>query len=79
MKKFFAMAALVAISFGANAQSFEKGTKMLNLGVGIAPTFGTASISGFGFETKWSLPIGASFEIGISDRISVGAIAGIAN
>ncbi|NGM64469.1 hypothetical protein [Sphingobacterium sp. SGR-19] len=43
------------------AQSFQKGDKMLNVGVGIAGGFG--------------IPVGLSYEQAVSDRISVGAYA----
>jgi outer membrane protein W len=68
---------LLTVSY-TNGQSFEKGNKLLNVSVGLAPTFGVTSISGFGFSTKWSPPISASFEFGVSDRISVGAVGGFA-
>lgn len=48
-----------------NAQTFTEGTSVIQLGAGIGSDFG--------------LPLGASYEYGISDKIGVGAYAGYAS
>jgi hypothetical protein len=66
MKKLFTIFALAtAILAGSTAQAqFEKGDKLFNAGVNLGGTYGGG---GFG--------LGASFEAGIHDFISVGAQA----
>ncbi len=66
MKKLFAIFILAAaVLVGTNAQAqFEKGDKLLNAGINLGGTYGGG---GFG--------LGASFEAGIHDFISVGAQA----
>lgn len=62
----FAFALLFSISQGAFAQ-FEKGDKLFNAGIGGG---------GFGYYSGYGgIAIGASFEVGITDFISVGAQA----
>lgn len=61
-----ALAVTMAIAAGANAQDV-KGQNFLNAGIGV----GTFGLSGTG-----GLPITASFEHGVTDKISVGATAG---
>ncbi len=77
MKKFFinfiSSVALLTVSFAsANAQAYQEGDKMLNIGLGIGSNLG-----GSGY-TNTIPPIGASLEVGITDQISVGGFAGIA-
>lgn len=69
MKKIFftsllALTAIVCFETGASAQSYQKGDKLLNLGLGL----GTYGAGGVG--------LGGSFEFGIHDAISVGVIGG---
>ncbi len=53
------------------AQSFQKGDKMLNLGVGLGSQFAVAG-------AKSIPPVGLSFEVGLSDKFSLGAYGGYA-
>ncbi|MFY7898812.1 MAG: outer membrane beta-barrel protein, partial [Chitinophagaceae bacterium] len=79
MKKIFiATIFTLCVSLATNAQSYEQGNKLINLSIGLAPTFGT-SFSGFGYSTKWTPPVSASFEYGISERISAGVVGGFAS
>ncbi|MEI7581677.1 hypothetical protein [Runella sp.] len=69
MKKVFyssllALAAIVCFQTNSLAQSYQKGDKLLNLGVGL----GTYGAGGIG--------LGGSFEFGIHDAISVGVLGG---
>ena len=69
MKKMFAIALLaIAAMFCFNsssyAQSYQKGDKLLNIGLGL----GTYGAGGVG--------LGGSFEYGIHDAISVGVLGG---
>ncbi|PRD49297.1 hypothetical protein [Sphingobacterium haloxyli] len=57
----FITLACILYATTSTAQSFQKGDKMLNVGVGIAGGFG--------------IPVGLSYEQAVSDRISVGAYA----
>lgn len=61
-KTFFSLvfAALVAATLTTNAQSYQKGDKLLNLGVGL------------GAYTYGGLPLGGTFEYGFTDQISGG-------
>jgi len=62
-KTIFTIIALIAISSVALAQqkeAFSKGDKLLNLGVGVNSYY------------SGGMPVGASFEVGVSDAISVG-------
>ena len=61
-KNIFIVAALTFGFTTANAQSFTKGTSAVHLGVGIGSDFG--------------LPISASYEYGITEKIGIGAYAG---
>lgn len=67
MKKTFL---LIAVAFGiaqfAHAQRHAEGDKNLNIGLGLGSQFGGG------------IPIGASFELGIKENISVGGYAGYA-
>lgn len=67
MKKLFTVFVLAAAVFaGSNAQAqFEKGDKLLNVGIGGG---------GYGFYSG-GIAIGGSFEAGIHDFISIGAQA----
>lgn len=64
MKKFlttiFALVTLLAVSQNSFGQAFQKGDKLLNATVGLNSYYSRG------------LPIGASFEVGILDNISVG-------
>jgi hypothetical protein len=61
----FVLVALLAFSTqNVLAQSYQQGDKLLNVGIGL----GTYGAGGIGF--------GGSFEYGIHDAISVGALAG---
>lgn len=71
MKKILSTLFLVALlgltSQGAFAQAFEKGDKLFNAGIGGG---GYGYYSGYG-----GVAVGASFEAGITDFISIGAQA----
>ncbi|MEO9475561.1 MAG: outer membrane beta-barrel protein [Cyclobacteriaceae bacterium] len=67
MKKILMILSLVAISEMALAQH-EAGDKNLNVGLGLGSTFASGSTT--------IPPLGASFEIGIKDEISVGGYLG---
>lgn len=61
----FVLALIVVSVQGAFAQGYEKGDKLLNLGIGGG---------GYGYYAGYGgVAIGASFEVGVSDFISVGA------
>lgn len=62
MKKLFISSMLILAMGSVSAQSFEKGTKEVQLGVGLGGTFGT--------------PFSAAFEYGVSDKIGVQLGAG---
>lgn len=68
MKKLLSSLLILALlsffSEGAMAQAYQKGDKLLNLGIGL----GTYGAGGIG--------LGGSFEYGIHEAISVGALAG---
>jgi hypothetical protein len=68
MKKLFSSLFIVAVlafaSQNTMAQAYQQGDKLLNVGIGL----GTYGAGGLGF--------GGSFEYGIHDAISVGALAG---
>lgn len=64
------MVALLAMT--THAQSFEKGDKLLNVGVGLGSQFLASGAKGMP-------PVGLSFEVGVSDKISVGAYGGYAS
>lgn len=64
LSSLFIVALLAFSSEGAMAQVYEKGDKLLNVGVGL----GTYGAGGIG--------LGGSFEYGIHEAISVGALAG---
>lgn len=65
MKKIiFAVALLLGIGT-ASAQTFAEGTSVIQCGVGLGSDFG--------------LPIGLSYEYGISEKLGVGAYAGYAS
>jgi len=71
MKKFILIIAIALGSFEiASAQSFTKDSKLLNLGVGFGDGYTTGAVG--------IPPISVSFEKGITDKISVGGIAGYA-
>ncbi|MBC7408723.1 MAG: hypothetical protein H7339_10075 [Arcicella sp.] len=56
----FLLAVLLITSFKGFSQAYKNGDKLLNLGIGINSYYSTG------------LPLGASFEVGITDAISVG-------
>ena len=57
---------LIGVAFGIKAQSFKKGQKDINLGIGLGNTFISS-----GTESTIP-PISASLEFGITDAISLG-------
>ena len=60
---------LVALT-DSYGQFFQKGTKLVNVGIGFGGGYGTTGFSG-GVP-----PISGSFEIGVTDKIGVGGILG---
>lgn len=77
MKTSFLKTTLVAALFAttsltSTAQVYEEGSKILNVGFGLGST-----ITGSGFKSTIP-PIGASFEYGIKEKISVGGYVGYA-
>ncbi|MFY8127186.1 MAG: OmpW family outer membrane protein [Chitinophagaceae bacterium] len=79
MKRIFIAIAVIALTTTANAQkAYEKGTNSIKAWVGFSPTL-TAGGSGFGFSTNNSTPLALSYELGVSDRLSVGAYVGTAS
>jgi len=75
MKKLLLM--FVVVSFAltqliAQEPTFEKGDKVLNLGIG----FGSAWYTGIGYSTQIP-PVSASFEIGIVDNILEKGVIGV--
>ena len=60
MKKLLVIAFILATTNGY-AQAFQKGNKLLNLGLGLNSYY------------SGGIPFGASFEVGINDDLSVGA------
>ena len=62
MKKFFAVIALFSLTLLTTTSfaQYEKGDKLLNVGIGLGAGYGGG------------VPIGASLEVGITDDISVG-------
>ncbi len=70
LKQILTTAVLTAcISTVAMSQTYEKGDKLLNIGVGLG---GGVAPSG----AKGIPPVGLSFEIGATDKMSFGAYAG---
>ena len=72
MKKFFAIVALMTLTLAAT-QSYaqlavDKGSKFLNLGIGLGGYGGIGYGGGIG--------LGASFEVGVAKNITVGAVGG---
>lgn len=59
---FLFAAGICSFTYG---QTFEKGDKLLNLGVGLGSQFLAAGASG-------TPPVGLSFEVGVSDKLSIG-------
>lgn len=64
MKKLFFSLLCVFIVAGASAQSFNKGDKVLNVGIGL----GNSLYNGSGFKTSIP-PLSASFEYGVVDHL----------
>jgi hypothetical protein len=62
MKKFFAIVALLSLSLLTTTSfaQYQQGDKLLNVGIGLGAGYGGG------------VPLGASFEVGITDDISVG-------
>jgi hypothetical protein len=56
----FALMLVVAVSQSSFGQAYQKGDKLVNLGIGLRSFF---------------IPIGGSVEVGITDQISVGGLA----
>jgi hypothetical protein len=72
MKKLL-FTALALLAFQMTNAQIEEGTSMITIGAGISPTF----YSGGGFEATLP-PLEASYEYGISDKITIGGFAGYA-
>lgn len=71
MKKLLFLFAIALFSAGiVSAQVYTEDSKMLNLGIGIGGSYTTGTIG--------IPPISASFEKGITEKISVGGVAGYA-
>jgi outer membrane protein W len=71
LKKIALIIALATVgTFGATAQSYDVGNKLLNVGVGLGST-----LSGSGINSTLP-PIGLSFEYGFTEKISGGAYVG---
>lgn len=78
MKKFNFLLLLV-IGLLAGTQSFaqlavDKGTKFLNVGVGVGGGYGYGGLGGYGGYNRGIL-LGASFEVGVAPNITVGGFA----
>lgn len=71
MKKINVLLFVVAFSFlsmVAQAQTFNKGDKFLNIGIGLGSVYGFTGSSS-------SIPaLSASFEVGVTDKIGIGRI-----
>jgi hypothetical protein len=68
MKKFNIFLFLTFATLATHAQVFDKGTKALNVGIGLGSAYGYA-----GFNSSVP-PLSASFEIGLTDKIAIGRI-----
>ena len=74
MKKIFTLLVVVFLTLAqlvAQEPTFEKGDKVLNLGIGIGSTYYAS------YETTQVPPISASFEVGIVDNILEKGVIGI--
>ena len=60
MKKIILLVIVVAAISTAHAQSFKKGDKLLNIGIGLNSYYSSG------------IPLNASFEVGVTDDISAG-------
>ncbi len=65
MKKIIIAVAFMLGVCSVNAQSFESGTKVLQVGIGVGGSFGT--------------PISGAFEYGVSDKIGIQVGGGFTN
>lgn len=77
MKKFNFLLLVIGLLIGTQsfAQfSVDKGTKLLNAGIGVGGGYGYGGLGGFGGYNRGIL-LGASFEVGILKNISVGGFA----
>ena len=63
----FLLAVLLTTSFAGFSQAYKQGDKLLNATIGLNSGYG-----GFGSST---IPLGVSFEVGITEAISVGGFA----
>ena len=63
----FLLAVLLTTSFKGFSQAFKQGDKLLNVTIGLN--------SGYGGLGGATIPLGASFEVGITEAISVGGFA----
>lgn len=71
LKKIALVIALAtAGTFGANAQCYDAGNKLLNVGVGLGSTLSASGIN------STLPPIGLSFEYGFTEKVSGGAYVG---
>ncbi len=55
-----------SLAIATQAQTFNKGDKVLNIGIGLGSVYG---LSGFGSSVP---PLSASFEVGITDKVGIG-------
>lgn len=70
MKKLILTAAITIIGLSANAQTYNEGDNLLNVGIGLGSTFTTGD--------NTLPPLSASFEHGFTDKISAGGFIGYA-
>jgi hypothetical protein len=70
MKKIIFAITIGLFCFSTQAQTYEEGDNLLNVGFGLGATFGTGKTS--------IPPVSASFEHGFTDKISAGALVGFA-
>lgn len=68
MKKLIVFLSAIALSVGLSAQTYSEGDNLLNFGVGLGSTYATGNST--------IPPLSISFEHGITDKISVGALIG---
>ncbi len=59
------------------AQVYEQGHSYLSAGIGLGNRYSLDFPGGFGVSTSAGLPILATFEYGLSEKIGIGALAGI--
>jgi hypothetical protein len=57
-----------SLAIATQAQTFNKGDKVLNVGIGLGSVYGYA---GYGSSLP---PLSASFEVGITDKVGIGRV-----